>query len=286
VLNLEAVGVKSSPTPYSWTSKDTLLYAVGVGAGQNPVDEAELQFVTENSEGIQQRVLPTYASLPGLAGILEAREAIGPYERSKLVLGEVEVTVHKPLPADGSVINVIEVEAIYDKGRGALVVYHGEARDAETGEPMIETRQSHYIRDYGGWGGDRGLSRESEPPARAPDHEVVHNVRPEQALIYRLSGDRNRLHSDPWYAQKAGFQRPILHGLCTFGFAGRAVLQALCDSDVERFVSMSGRMSSPVYTGTPLTTRIWVTEPGKAVFRVINAEGATSIDLGECTYRP
>lgn len=286
MLNLNAVGQKSSPTTRSWTSKDTMLYAVGVGAGQDPVDPSELQFVTENSEDIPQRVLPTFGSIPGLAGLLGVRPAIGKYEPSKLVLGEVQVTLLKPLPAEGSITNVMEIEAIYDKGRGALVVYRGEGRDDATGEPMIVTRQAHYIRDMGGWGGDRGPSRASDLPDRAPDHEIVYAIRPEQALIYRLSGDRNRLHSDPAYARRAGFERPILHGLCTFGFAGRALLHALCSSDVERFISISGRMSSPVYTGTRLTTRIWVMEPGQARFQVLNQGGAIAIDIGEYVYRP
>jgi acyl dehydratase len=279
-LDHGAIGVESPPYDRSWTSKDALLYAVGVGAG---VDDplSELAFTTENTAGTPQRVLPTYAVL--LAQVPGARR-IGDFDPAMLVHAEQAFELHRPLPAEGSLRATAKVTGIYDKGSGALVVTESTAVDPATGERLITSRGSVFIRGEGGFGGDRGPRDDWKLPDRAPDHEVTYRTRPEQALLYRLSGDRNPLHSDPAFAARAGFDRPILHGLCTYGVAGRALLHTMAGSDPARFAAMSGRFSSPVTPGESLTTSIWA-EGTTALFRTAKEDGTVVIDRGRARFR-
>jgi acyl dehydratase len=279
-LDHGAIGVESAPYDRSWTAKDALLYAVGVGAG---VDDplAELAFTTENSDGVPQQVLPTYAVL--LAQVPGARR-IGDFDPAMLVHAEQSFELHRPLPSEGAVRATSKVTGIYDKGKGALVVSESTAVDPESGEPVITSRGSAFIRGEGGFGGDRGPRDDWAVPDRKPDHEVTYATRPEQALIYRLSGDRNPLHSDPAFAARAGFARPILHGLCTYGVTGRALLHAMAGSDPARFASMSGRFSSPVVPGESLTVSIWA-DGATALFRTTKEDGTVVIDRGRASFR-
>jgi acyl dehydratase len=158
------------------------------------------------------------------------------------------------------------------------------AVDAASGEPMFDTTMSAFIRGEGGWGGDRGPSGpQNVPPDRAPDQSVSYTTKPDQALIYRLSGDRNPLHSDPSFAALAGFDRPILHGLCTFGFTGRALLHAICEGDPSRFKAMDGRFSSPVFPGESLTVNMWV-DGDEAVFQTAGEDGRIVLDAGKLEF--
>jgi acyl dehydratase len=289
-LDHSLVGVPSEPQLRSWDSKDALLYAVGVGAGLgDPLQE--LEFTTENSEGIEQKVLPTYAVL--LAQARTGRR-LGDFDPALLVHAEQYFELHRPLPVAGTVRTTATVTGIYDKGSGALVVTENVAVDAGSGETLVTSRGSTFIRGEGGFGGPRGP--EGEPawdlPDRAPDHQLVRETRPEQALIYRLSGDRNPLHADPKFAARGGFSQPILHGLCTYGVTGRALLRALCDGDPARFRSMSGRFSRPVLPGEPLTVSIWLAGPSEdgdgetALFQTTRKDGTVVIDRGRMRYRP
>jgi acyl dehydratase len=164
------------------------------------------------------------------------------------------------------------------------VVSEARAVDPESAEPVITARSAAFIRGEGGFGGDRGPATAWTTPDRAPDHVVTYRTRPEQALIYRLSGDRNPLHSDPEFAARAGFDRPILHGLCTYGVTGRALLHALADSDPGRFAAMSGRFSAPVFPGDPLTVSMWV-DGDVAKFRTTKEDGTVVIDRGTAKVR-
>jgi acyl dehydratase len=283
-LDHSLIGEPGEPHERSWTSTDSLLYAVGVGAGLgDPL--SELQFTTENSEGITQQVLPTYAVL-----ISQARtgRSLGDFDRALLVHAEQSFELHKPLPVAGTVRTTATVTGIYDKGSGALVVTENEAVDAATGEPLVTARSGTFIRGEGGFGGDRGPSDAWQRPDRAADHQVVMQTRPEQALVYRLSGDRNPLHADPRFAARGGFDRPILHGLCTYGVTGRALLQALCGSDPARFQSMSGRFTRPVFPGDTLTVAIWIDEDadGAARFQTSTQDGNVVIDRGVMRFAP
>jgi acyl dehydratase len=281
-LNHSLVGVAGEPQERSWDSKDALLYAVGVGAGLgDPL--AELEFTTENSEGIEQQVLPTYAVL-----ISQGRTSgrLGDFDPAMLVHAEQAVELHRPLPVEGTVRTTSTVTGIYDKGSGALVVTENVAVDAATGEPLATTRSSAFIRGEGGFGGERGSDAAWDRPDRAPDHQVTYQTRPEQALVYRLSGDRNPLHVDPKFAARGGFDRPILHGLCTYGVTGRALLHVLCDSDPARFGSMSGRFSRPVWPGEALTVSVWRPDGGDtALFQTTKDDGTVVIDRGRLQVR-
>ena len=280
-INPDAVGATSEPREASWDSKDCLLYALGVGAGVADPTGFELEFTTENSQDTEQRALPTFpVIIPGGGGQFAK---IGSFNPAMLVHGEQTVILHAPLPVAGTVSSVTTIVGIYDKGSGAVLATETVATDTSTGSPMYTTRSSAFIRGEGGFGGERGPSGTVDFPERDPDHSVSYATRPDQALLYRLSGDRNPLHSDPKFAAMGGFDRPILHGLCSFGFTGRALLHKLCGSNPDRFGSMSARFSKPVYPGDELTISMWDTDGG-ALFRTSTTAGVV-IDAGQFSYR-
>ena len=264
-LNPEAVGATGEPRTISWRSKDALLYAVGIGAGQ-----ANLPFTTENTKDVQQVVYPTFAVVAGSGTAspgASAMSQIGTFNFALLVHGSQAITLHRPIPVEAEATVQDKVVAMYDKGKAAIVVTEAETKLA-SGEPLWTTRSSAFIRGEGGWGGDRGPSGpQNEPPeGAAPDHEITLQTSPDQAFVYRLSGDRNPLHTDPSFAAIGGFDRPILHGLCTYGFTGRALLGAWCGDDVTKFHHIEGRFSSPAMPGDALTIRTWKSGDGEAVF--------------------
>ena len=278
-INPEAVGAKGDPAEKSWDSKDALLYAVGVGAGLD-----ELPFTTENSKDINQAVLPTFAVIIGMGGGGHFAK-IGSFNPALLVHGEQGIQLESPIPVSGTVSTVTTITGIYDKGSGAVIATESESIDTATGKVMFRTSSSIFLRGEGGFGGDRGPSGTGvEIPDRAPDEKITYSTRPDQALTYRLSGDRNPLHSDPSFAAMAGFERPILHGLCTYGFTGRALLHALCGSDAARFGSMQARFSKPVYPGDDLTVSMWV-DGDNALFRTETQRGEVVIDGGRFSLR-
>ncbi len=279
-LNPDAVGARGEPGERSWDSKDAILYALGVGCG---VDD--LPFTTENTQGVDQQVLPTMGVVLPVGG-RGAWDALGEVNWTMLVHGEQAIQLHKPIPVQGTCRSVTTVAGVYDKGSGAVVVTETESVDAATNEPLFTTRSAAFIRGEGGWGGDRGPSGSERPtaPEREPDHVVKYQTDRDQALIYRLSGDRNPLHSDPAFAHAAGFDTPILHGLCTYGFTGRALLHTLCGSDPARFKSMEGRFSSPVFPGDELTISMWLTGDGEAVFQTRRSGDVVVLDNGLCRF--
>jgi acyl dehydratase len=282
-LDHSLVGVPSEPYLRSWDGKDALLYAVGVGAGLgDPLQE--LEFTTENCEGIEQQVLPTYAVLIAQAPMARS---LGDFDPSMLVHAEQSFELHRPLPVAGTVRTTSTVTGIYDKGSGALAINENVAVDAATGEPLVTSRSGVFIRGEGGFGGPRNTADQAwSRPDRAPDHQVVRETRPEQALVYRLSGDRNPLHVDPKFAARGGFSQPILHGLCTYGVTGRALLRLLCDGDPAAFRSMSGRFTRPVLPGEPLTISIWREEGSNtALFQTTRTDGEVVIDRGRVQTR-
>jgi acyl dehydratase len=276
-LNHDIIGTDSEPVERSWTETGVLLYALAVGAGQeDPL--AELGFTTENSIGVQLQVLPTFGNLIAGGG----PRNLGDFDPASLVHAEQAFTLHRPLPVSGTSRSVSRVTGIYDKGRGALVITESTAVDAATGEPLVTTRGSIFIRGEGGFGGSRGPGQDWEMPSRPPDEQIAYSTRADQALLYRLTGDRNPLHSDPKFAARGGFDRPILHGMCTYGYTGRALLHAVCGSDPARFTSMEGRFTRPVTPGGELTISIWL-EGRTAYFRT-TSNGAPVLDRGRLTF--
>ena len=260
-INPDAAGSVGPSAEFSWTSKDSLLYAMGVGAGVSDPTGFELEFTTENSNDVTQRALPTQVVVMGGG----STPGFGDFNPVHLLHAEQAITLHQSVPAAGTAVATGRVGPIYDKGKAALVYLETDVADVD-GNPIWNTRSGLFIGGEGGWGGDRGPATEWHLPDRDADHVVAYPTRPDQALLYRLNGDRNPLHSDPTFAAAAGFDKPILHGLCTYGFTGRALLHALCDSDPARFGSMGGRFKSPVVPGETLEIYAWE-EDGQVMFQ-------------------
>jgi acyl dehydratase len=286
-INHDAVGVTTEPAEATWDSTACLLYSLGVGAGVTDPTGFELEFTTENSIDVTQKALPTMPVViaPTNAGSGQSAFALlGDFNWAMVVHGEESVTLHKPMPVAGTARMQSTITGIYDKGKGAVVAIDNEAVDVADGKPLFTTSISVFIRGEGGWGGDRGPSGpRNVAPERAPDEIVRYTTRLDQALLYRLNGDRNPLHSDPSFAKLAGFDTPILHGLCTFGFTGRALLHAVCDSEPERFKHMEGRFSAPVMPGDTLEVRMWI-DGNEAIYQTWVGDTVV-LDAGKLEFR-
>jgi (3R)-3-hydroxyacyl-CoA dehydrogenase / 3a,7a,12a-trihydroxy-5b-cholest-24-enoyl-CoA hydratase / enoyl-CoA hydratase 2 len=257
-LNLDKVGTVLGPEFFEYDEDDVILYALGVG-----VPPEQLQFLYEKD----LKVLPTFAVIPARGKSLNTVDLLGiSYE--KLLHGENRIELHGPLPPKARIAATNTVVAIYDKGKGAVVVTEIEAREAESGKLLYKNISSAFVRGEGGFGGDRGPSGpKNEPPDRKPDAVLTQTTRPDQAILYRLSGDKNILHVDPEFAKKAGFERPILHGLCTYGHVGRAVLETWCKNEPAHLKAFEVRFSGVVYPGESLTTEMWKVADDRIVLR-------------------
>ena len=277
-LDASHVGGRHALPLRSWDRTDALLYAIGVGAGQeNPCDE--LAFTTENSESTVQQVVPTFVTLLGA----------GPPERllagrapGSFVHAEEELVMHRPLPVHAKVTGSATVERIDDKGVHALVVTRTELVDT-AGTPLATIRRSTFVRDGGGFGGARGPAAVWDPPAGPPDLAHRFRLPAGQALVYRLSGDRDRLHSDPRLARGAGFAGPLVHGLCLYGYAARLLIRLACAGDPVRFGMMRARFARPLTVGEhELTLAAWSQADGMR-FQMLDGEGRAVLDHG--TFR-
>ncbi|WP_114908095.1 MaoC/PaaZ C-terminal domain-containing protein [Ornithinimicrobium murale] len=282
-LNHDLVGVPSEPVRRSWTSKDALLYAVGCGAGHDdPL--AELTLTTENSHGVSQQVLPTYGVLVASGG---GGRKLGDFNPAMLVHGGQEVELAQPLPVEGEVEVTSVITSIEDKRSGALISSESRAVDADTREELVLSRSQIFIRGEGGFSeGQAGAASAATAaaqwalPDREPDLLAHLPTWPGQALVYRLSGDRNPLHSDPVFAQRGNFERPILHGLCTYGMSARALIAGLADGEVSALTAIGGRFSAPVTPGDTLTVRAWRTDGTDVLFQTLRGDGTVCFDRG------
>jgi 3-hydroxyacyl-CoA dehydrogenase/3a,7a,12a-trihydroxy-5b-cholest-24-enoyl-CoA hydratase len=256
-----ALGYEFPETRSSYDERDLSLYALGVGAAQDPLDTKELQYVYElHGEGF--RPLPTYGVIPALNSVLkmstEGKQAPGlNYGLDRVLHGEQYTELLRPLPAKATLRHKGRIKDIFDKGKNALVVTEVTSYDAQTGEPLVRNEITTFVRGAGGWGGERGPVTDVPAPERAPDAVITEKTHENQALLYRLSGDWNPLHADPEFARNFGFQKPILHGLCTFGYVGRHVIKAFANGDPRLFKSIRVRFADTVLPGETLRTEMW-----------------------------
>ncbi len=244
--------------------QDVALYNFSIGLGQDPMDEAQLDFLYE----ARLKVMPSMPVVLASPGFWSRNPDTG-IDWVKIVHGEQGLILHKPLPTSGEVIGRTRVTGLVDRGegKGALMYSEREVIDARTGEKLATCTSTSFLRGDGGFGGPSGpVKQPHAEPDRAPDITVDFHTRPEQAIVYRLNADLNPLHIDPAVAKAAGFKQPILHGLCTFGVVCHALMKSLCGYDPVRFGRMDLRFSSPVYPGEMIRTEIWK-EDGGAAFR-------------------
>jgi acyl dehydratase len=240
---------------HTYGPKDCILYALGLGLGQDPMDENELAFVYEKN----LKVLPTFPVVQGYSAYSFRRPELG-ITWTHVVHGEHAVRVHAPIAAEGTVVGKTRILDVIDKGegRGALIYSERRIVDKASGALLATINQTTFCRADGGFGGDKRDAPAPHPiPDRAPDIVCDLPTRPETALIYRLSGDVNPLHAEPAFARAGGYPRPILHGLATFGVAGHALLKSVCGYDPARLTAMAGRFSAPMFPGETIRTEIW-----------------------------
>ncbi len=275
-ISPDLVGLEFPPTTQTWTSKDTMLYALGVGA--RPVEDLDFIY-----EGCGPKVLPTYAVIPGgaaLSGLMRSVEM----RLEMLLHGEQSIELFRPLPPEASVQVTGRITEVWDKGKAAVLGVEGVASDAEG--DLFRTHATLFVRGAGGFGGERGPSgQESAAPDRAPDLVASFETRPEQGAIYRLSGDRNPIHIDPAFAKMGGFDAPFMHGLCTYGIVCRAILQALCASDPSAFRSFSGRFADRVQYGDTIVTKMWRTGDGEAIVQGETGDGRVVLSQARAMFQ-
>ena len=267
-----AIGMELTELHFRYSQRDAVLYALGIGAPADPLDAEELRSVYELSPDFQ--VLPTFAVLFSkdlISQLMTGCIAGIEYEPMLLLHGEQELHLHRPLPPSATVTSRLRIAEIYDKGSGALIIFTVESA-TEAGEKLASARLAVFIRGIGGFGGPRGETMKLPPPARPPDILHEEATLPNQALLYRLTGDANPLHADPKMAARGGYHAPILHGLCTFGFAARAIIKGCCANDASRLCSIRSRFSQPVYPGETLITEIWSLPGGEIRFQTRSKE--------------
>ena len=272
-LSPEVVGLELAATQFAYEERDVMLYALGIGA-------KELEFIFERG----LKAIPTFAVIPAFPALmgLSAAVEINPV---MILHGEQGFRISKTIPTSGTLTTSGKVTGVYDKSKGALVTIESTTKDSG-GDTIFTNTSGIFIRGAGGFGGDRGPEAGNAAPDRAPDRSVEGTTLDIQAAIYRLSGDRNPLHIDPAFAKMAGYDRPILHGLCSFGFAGRAVLAEYCGNDPARMLGMSVRFSGVVYPGDTIITDMWDEGKGKIIMQARTQDGRVVISNAAVEVKP
>ena len=250
----KALGAKLGEGQYSWTKDQVILYHLGVGAGVPATDPKELEYTYEKN----LKVLPSFGVIPvfGAMGGLGAVEGLS-FNFAMLLHGEQDIEVHKPIPPEAKIKSAGKVVGLYDKGKACLCVLEVETRDAESDEPLFTNRFSLFLRGEGGFGGESGPAAGNEAPDREPDQVVESPTLPQQALLYRLSGDKNPLHADPEFAKMGGFDVPILHGLCSFGINCKAAVDHALGGDVAKVARYQARFAGVFFPGETMVTSLW-----------------------------
>ena len=277
-----AIGAELASTTYRYNERDAALYALGIGAPADPLDQDELKFVYELS-GVGFQVFPTFAvvfSYEFNRGLPSGEIAGIQFNPMMCVHGEQFLRVFQPLPRAATVTSTVAIADIFDKGSGLLMVIDITSC-LESGEKLATARHSLFFRGLGGFGGERGPSSTGGMPKRAPDFVIEEPTQAAQALLYRLAGDDNPLHADPAMAAIGGYEKPILHGLCTMGFAARAILKRCAGNDPSRFDAISVRFSQQVFPGDTLVTDMWRETEGEIWFQTKAKErGAVVLSRG------
>ena len=280
----DLISRKTEDRAFSYTDTQVMLYALGVGMGRDPSDKRELPYVFE---------LPKLRAVPTVVTVLGAGAGGGDgpglfdginIDWHRMLHGEQRISLHRPLPPAANVIGTSHIADVIDKGadKGALILLRSDVRLA-SGEPLYSSETTMFCRGDGGCGGPAKSAPLVHPlPERAPDLTHITETRRDQALLYRLSGDRNPLHADPEFAAKGGFPAPILHGLCSYGIACRAVLASACDYDDARIKSFDVRFTSPVFPGETIATDIWIDGEVVSFRSRVEARGITSLNNGRC----
>jgi len=255
----KAIGAELPERSFAWTESDVLLYHLGVGAGSRQGDQTDPKALRYTLDGAALQVLPSFGIVAPTLHETDAPSLDLPgcdIDLAHVLHGSQEIVVHRPLPTAARATVRTRISDVWDKGKAAVIVQEGEAVD-EAGEPLFTTRSSIFVRGEGGWGGERGPSTKVELPERAPDADSSCTTTPQQALLYRLCGDRNPLHADPEFAAAAGFPAPILHGLCSYGIVLRTVVDTLLDSDAAAVRGFTARFAGVVFPGETIRVRAW-----------------------------
>lgn len=279
-LNYDQVmQLKSSGDTFRYTDRETMLYALGIGFGRDPMNKAELPFVYENG----LRAVPTMATVIAWGSSIVGRTGIN---YMMVVHGEQRLTLHRPLPTEADIVADEYVTGLFDKGKdkGAVLIAEKAIRLKGTGEKLCTLSSTIFARGDGGFGGPKeGAPEPHKLPERQPD--VVHecDTRVDQALLYALSGDRNPLHRDPNFAKMAGFPRPILHGLCTYGTSCRAIISTICNYDADKIRGFDARFSSPVFPGETIVTEMWVDGSVVSFRSRLKERDVVVLNNGKCT---
>lgn len=279
-----AVGADLGTTKFEWTSTDVLLYHLALGAGADPMSELELHYVLED----RLRVLPTFGVVAPNFRMFEPPAVTFPgidIDLSKVLHGTQSITVHAPLPATGQGVAHSRIADVWDKGKAAVIIQEATVT-TPSGDPLWTTRSGIFARGEGGFGGERGPSERQPAPEGDPVLEVEVPTLPQQALLYRLCGDRNPLHADPKFAAMAGFDRPILHGLCTYGVVCKALVDNLLAGEVTKVASFSTRFAGVLFPGESLRVHAWQTKTGyQATATAVNRDDAPVLDETVLTIR-
>jgi acyl dehydratase len=273
------MSLKREGDRFQYTDRETMLYAIGVGFGRDPYDANELPYVFEKGE---LKTVPSMATVLARTPLLKDCG----YDYTKVVHGEQRLALHRPLPQEGELIADTRVTEAYDKGpgRGAVIYTETKVRSAADNKPMFTLVSTTFARGDGGFGGPSGSGPDPHKlPERKPDATLALETRIDQALLYRLNGDRNPLHADPDLAKRAGFPVPILHGLCTYGTACRAVLTEVCKYDHTKIRGFDVRFSAPVYPGETIVTEMWVDGPIVSFRSRLKERDVVVINNGRCT---
>lgn len=266
------VGAELPETEHAWSADDVILYHLGLGAGNPPTDPGELEYAYEGA----LKVLPSFATIPSFSSMMGVLGLDGLDINPAMILhGEQSIRLQGKIPTEAKVVNRGRVTHLYDKGKGAVAVVEIATSTAQ-GTELFTNTASIYVRGEGGFGGEPGPEPGHLRPERTPDAEFSSPTLPQQALLYRLSGDKNPLHADPAFAAFGGFDRPILHGLCTYGIVCKGVVDQLLDGDVAAVSGVDARFTGVVFPGETVVTRAW-REPDRIIAEASTAERGKAV---------